>query len=150
MIEGFPKEKEATQGTQGQEIYNGPEGLQELYRDKLTHGRVAALIKVVLSDPTARALFYENFKDKDILKSSGADPGKFSSRVSALMVSLMRNISLRGLLMESVLGDMREESAKRKSIAGEFQKEGTDRGRELKTQTYNRVVIGGGGSRGYF
>src|SRR3990167_9950950 len=89
-----------------------PENVFEVYREKLMEGRVGALIKVVLSDHSTRTRFYQLFEDKGILESAGMDMEDISQKATPLIVTMMRDTSLRGLLMDAILGDMRSKDRK--------------------------------------
>lgn len=123
------------------------ENIFELYKNKLTENRVGALIKIVLSDPNTRTRFYQLFEDKKILGSSSIDTKDLSQKATPLMVTLMRDLSLRNLLMNAMLGDMRDNSDDLKeAIEGaveKVEKGKTDESIE-KALVYNRLIVGAG------
>ncbi|OGN10291.1 MAG: hypothetical protein A3J46_00665 [Candidatus Yanofskybacteria bacterium RIFCSPHIGHO2_02_FULL_41_11] len=112
-----------------------PENVFEVYREKLMEGRVGALIKVVLSDPSTRTRFYQLFEDKGILESAGMDMEDISQKATPLIVTMMRDTSLRGLLMDAILGDMRSKSNVLKEAIEE---------KEEGAMVFNRLIIGTG------
>src|SRR5438132_628438 len=100
------------------------ETIFDLYKEKVTEGRVGSLIKVVLSDPNTKTRFYQLFEDKKILDPVIA--GTVSEKITPLMTTLMRDDFIRSLLMDAMLGDMKDDSDAFKKViedkSAEFEK----------------------------
>lgn len=120
--------------------------LIRFYADQLRAGHVGALIKTLLADPSSREKFLSLHKDKKIIFGSD-EPLNSAEKISAVVVTLMRDPKLRAMFIDSALHDMNDRSTiLRKGIrlaVESFNKGKRDEAVE-KSLVYNEVFIGAG------
>jgi hypothetical protein len=115
----------------------------EHFASRLRTGRVGSLIKMLLVEPENRDRFYKLHEDREMFQDDDIDYKKDPSRITSVVVSLMRDTEMRQLFMDAALYDMNDKSEALSEAIGAVEREATQQERE-SVQVYDEVFIGGG------
>lgn len=125
----------------------GQEAIRNLFVEKLRHGDVGNLIRILLSDPETRELFLKLHQDRGVFLPPDqwrATPGS----ISAVLTTLMRDPALKDLVVDSMVRQMFRDTKKIKAAieaaVKRYKETGKMEERERAALVYDEVVLGGG------